>query len=86
MDAKQDQPRVSFSLEARPATIEQREAGKRLFTRLIARAYQQDPSEATAKARAQAVAAAPPAVAQTDAAKPPSPTNRGAGMYGSEAA
>ena len=31
-------PEITFSIEARPANIEQIEAGKRLFKRLVARA------------------------------------------------
>lgn len=34
----QENPEVTFSIEARPATSEQINAGKRLFSRLIARA------------------------------------------------
>lgn len=36
--AVQKTPEVTFSIELRPATYEQLDAGKRLFSRLIARA------------------------------------------------
>ena len=36
--AVQDMPEVTFSIEVRPATSTQLEAGKRLFSRLLARA------------------------------------------------
>ena len=36
--AVQKTPQVTFSIEVRPATTEQQEAGKRLFSMLLARA------------------------------------------------
>jgi hypothetical protein len=69
---------VNFIIEIRKSTSVQKEAGKRLFKSLIARA------ENTAKARAQAVAGAPPAVSnQSDEGleNPPSLTNRGDSTY-----
>jgi hypothetical protein len=38
MELENKQPKVIFSLESRPVTSAQREAGKRLFSRLIDRA------------------------------------------------
>jgi hypothetical protein len=72
------QPTISLTIEIRQSTSTQKEAGKRLFKSLIGRA------ENTAKARAQVVAAAPPAVSnQSDEAQgnPPSLTNRGDSTY-----
>ena len=71
-------PEVNFTLEIRQSTSEQKEAGKRLFKSLIARA------ENTAKAPAQAVAGAPPAVSNQSnkgMGNPPSLTNRGDCTY-----
>ena len=70
------QPKVTFNLESRLSTSEQKEAGKRLFKSLIARAQ--------AKARAQVGAEAPPAVSietKQGTENPPSLTNRGDSTY-----
>ena len=78
METQGQQPKVNFSIEIRQSTSSQKEAGKRLFSSLIARA------ENTAKARAQAVAGAPPAVSiqsNEGLENPPSLTNRGDSMY-----
>jgi hypothetical protein len=78
METQGQQPKVNFSLEIRQSTSAQKEAGKRLFKSLIARA------ENAAKARAQAVAGAPPAVSiqsNEGLENPPSLTNRGDSMY-----
>jgi hypothetical protein len=40
--AVQKPPKVIFSMELRPATSEQLEAGKRLFKRLVARVQSKD--------------------------------------------
>ena len=66
--AVQETSKVTFSIELRPATYEQPEAGKRLFSRLIARA------QASKNKRAEP--------ARADRRKPPpvqspSLTNRG---------
>lgn len=68
------QTKINFSVEIRLATPAQREAGKRLFSKLMQRAI----SNNIAKTGAQVVAEAPPAI---DIEKPPSLTNRGASMY-----
>lgn len=60
--ASREQPEVKFSIEIRSASSTQIEAGKRMFSRLIARAQNALGQSATAKAWAQAVAEAPPAV------------------------
>ena len=68
METQGQQPKVNFSLEIRQSTSTQKEAGKRLFKSLIARA------ENTAKARAQVGAEAPPAVSnQSNEAQGESP-------------
>ena len=66
--AVQKTPEVTFSIELRPATYEQLEAGKRLFSRLIARA-QASKNERAESARADR--RKPPPV------QSPSLTNRG---------
>lgn len=66
--AVQKTPEVTFSIELRPATSEQLEAGKRLFSRLIARA--QTGKDVRAKS-ARADRRKPPPV------QSPSLTNRG---------
>ena len=66
--AVQKTPEVTFSIELRPATYEQLEAGKRLFSRLIARA-QASKNERAESARADRWK--PPPV------QSPSLTNRG---------
>jgi hypothetical protein len=69
---------VNFSLEIRQSTSEQKEAGKRLFKSLIARA------ENKAKARAKAGVEAPPAEntqSSQGLGNPPSLTNRGDSTY-----
>ena len=74
MEIQGQQPTIDFSLEIRSSTSEQKEAGKRLFSSLIARVQN------TAKARAQAVAGAPPAASMPSkhgVENPPSLTNRG---------
>ena len=68
METVNCQAKVTFTIESRKSTTTQKEAGKRLFSNLLNRAQE------TAKARAQAVAEAPPAVNNGD---PPSLTNRG---------
>ena len=78
METRGQQLKVTFSLEIRQSTSTQKEAGKRLFKSLISRA------ENTAKARAQAVAGAPPAVSikpNEGLENPPSLTNRGDSTY-----
>ena len=55
------QPKVRFRVENHPLAVEQKEAGKRLFARLIERARREE-AITTAKTRAQAGAEAPPAV------------------------
>jgi hypothetical protein len=78
METQSQQHKVNFSLEIRQSTSVQKEAGKRLFNSLIARA------ENMAKARAQAVAGAPPAVSvqfNEGLENPPSLTNRGDSTY-----
>jgi L-amino acid N-acyltransferase YncA len=78
METQGQQQIVNFSIEIRQSTSVQKEAGKRLFKSLIARA------ENTAKARAQAVAGAPPAVSNQSfeaQGNPPSLTNRGDSTY-----
>jgi len=78
METQGQQSKVNFNIEIRQSTSKQKEAGKRLFKSLIARA------ENTAKARAQAVAEAPPAVSNQSnkmLGNPPSLTNRGDSMY-----
>ena len=64
----QKTPEVTFSIELRPATYEQLEAGKRLFSRLIERA-QASKNERAESARADR--RKPPPV------QSPSLTNRG---------
>jgi hypothetical protein len=66
--AVQKTPEVTFSIELRPATCEQLDAGKRLFSRLIARA-QASKNERAESARADR--RKPPPV------QSPSLTNRG---------
>jgi len=66
--AVQKTPEVTFNIEVRPATYEQREAGKRLFSRLVARA-QTAKNERAESARADR--RKPPPV------QSPSLTNRG---------
>lgn len=66
--AVQKTPEVTFSIELRPATYEQLEAGKRLFSRLIERA-QTSKNERAESARADR--RKPPPV------QSPSLTNRG---------
>ena len=66
--AVQETPEVTFSVEVRPATSEQLEAGKRLFSRLLARA-QTGQNERAESARA--AWRKPPPV------QSPSLTNRG---------
>ena len=66
--AVQGTPEVTFSIELRPATSEQLDAGKRLFSRLIARA-QASKNERAESARADR--RKPPPV------QSPSLTNRG---------
>jgi hypothetical protein len=41
-------PKITFSVEFRPATLEQREAGKRLFKKLVDRARAVGAAGATA--------------------------------------
>jgi len=64
----QKTPEVTFSIELRPATYEQLEAGKRLFSKLIARAQR---AEAERAESARADRRKPPPV------QSPSLTNRG---------
>jgi len=74
MEIQSQQNKVNFIIGIRQLTSAQKEAGKRLFASLIARA------ENSAKARAQAVAGAPPAVSNQSnegLENPPSLTNRG---------
>ena len=66
--AVQETPGVTFSIQLRPATAEQREAGKRLFSRLMTRA-QVGKNERAEPARADR--RKPPPV------QSPSLTNRG---------
>ena len=61
MQSSKSQIKIGFSIEKRPMTAEQLEAGKRLFSRLIERARQKEIIKA--KAGAQAGAEAPPAAA-----------------------
>jgi hypothetical protein len=78
METQGLQPEIKFSIEIRKTTSEQREAGKRLFLKLINRAQN------TAKAWAQAGAEAPPAVkiqTRQGLGNPPSLTNRGDSTY-----
>jgi len=78
METPRQQFKVNFSTEIRQSNSVQKEAGKRLFKSLIARAQN------TAKARAQAVGGAPPAVSNQSIEgldNPPSLTNRGDSMY-----
>jgi len=78
MEIQSQQNKVNFIIGIRQLTSAQKEAGKRLFASLIARA------ENSAKARAQAVAGAPPAVSNQSnkgLENPPSLTNRGDSMY-----
>jgi hypothetical protein len=86
MGSKKLEPEITFSIEIRPTTREQREAGKRLFTRLINRTLADKKYSDTAKAWAQAEGGASPAASQNidkQLAKdePPSLTNRGASTY-----
>ena len=64
MGSSTHQTKVTFSIEIRPATPEQKAAGKRLFSRLIARAQSDQKQEVTAKARAAGGGGAPPAVTE----------------------
>ena len=89
MAVNKPEPQVNFSIEDRPATKEQKEAGKRLFLRLINRALTDQRYTDTAKARAQAEGGDPPAASQNidkqlAEGKPPSLTNRGASTYRSK--
>lgn len=58
---RNQQTEVTFSVEFRPMTSEQREAGKRLFKRLIERTNINNTKPKTAKVRARVEAEAPPA-------------------------
>jgi hypothetical protein len=69
MQSTNKQLKITFEIITRKASPEQKEAGKRLLNRLKNRTI------LTAKAQAQAVAEATPAV---DNNEPPSLTNRGA--------
>ena len=66
--AVQKTPGVTFSIEVRPATSEQLDAGKRLFSRLVARAQ---PAKNERAESARADRRKPPPV------QSPSLTNRG---------
>lgn len=52
--AAQEIPEVTFSIEVRPATFAQLEAGRRLFGKLISRAQSQIEQEKSPKAKSQA--------------------------------
>jgi hypothetical protein len=56
------EPKVNFSIENRPATIEQKEAGRRLFSNLIKRARSSQNEANKAKEGAAGGGGAPPAL------------------------
>jgi hypothetical protein len=61
MGSNKPTPEIHFSIEIRPVTPKQREAGNRLLKKLIERAQARNKPLETAEARARVEAEAPPA-------------------------